>query len=99
MASKSKSNPLALEDTLRDLALLRASDLDLSSILASASASQSQHTEIDASVELSYEFAREARKAVKIQDKGAVEVQGSRVEDARTRLEDVMLGLEGSRDG
>ena len=99
MSSKPKSNPFALEDTLRDLALLRASDLDLSSLLTATTSPKTPvqpegQSEVDISVELSYEFAREARKAIKIQNREGVDVQGERVEEARSKLEGVLHGLE-----
>ncbi|ETW80964.1 hypothetical protein HETIRDRAFT_102028 [Heterobasidion irregulare TC 32-1] len=99
MSSKSKSNPFALEDTLRDLALLRVSDLDLSSLLTATTSPKTPvqpegQSEVDISVELSYEFAREARKAIQIQNREGVDVQGERVEEARSKLEGVLHGLE-----
>ncbi|EKM54009.1 uncharacterized protein PHACADRAFT_257579 [Phanerochaete carnosa HHB-10118-sp] len=89
----SKANPLSLNDTLRDLALLRACDLDLASVLPPESASDTK-SPADESVDRSYEFVREARGALKVQNRGEVERQGSRVEDIRGTLEDTKRGLE-----
>ncbi|KAI0266982.1 hypothetical protein BC834DRAFT_791328, partial [Gloeopeniophorella convolvens] len=93
--------PLSLEDTLRDLAILRASDVDLSAILAStapgsvptSAPSTDTPTKVDESVARSYEFVREARAAIKIKNRGDAEAQGERVDDVRNKLEDVVAGL------
>jgi hypothetical protein len=99
----SKSKPLPLGETLRDLALLRASDLDLSSFLPATSstsvqtattADDSQRATIDHSVVRSYEFAVEARKTIRIFNRGDIDSQGSKVENVRSQLEDVLKGLE-----
>jgi hypothetical protein len=102
----SSKSPLPLSDTLRDLALLRASDVNLSQPLAEASKrSQAQTTtrarqdedaaEVDASVARSYEFATEARKAIRMLHRGVVDAQGARVERVRAQLEEL---IEGVRD-
>lgn len=100
MASKSK--PLPLGDTLRDLALLRATDLDLASLLSSEVATPRDDSSNDAadeqginsSVERSYEFVSEARKAIKVLNRGEVDKQGVKVEDVRSKLEDTLRGLQ-----
>lgn len=89
----SKPNPLSLNDTLRDLALLRACDVDFSALVAQPAADE-QRSEADASVDRSYEFVREARAALKVLNRGEVEQQGERVESIRGTLEDVAQGLE-----
>jgi hypothetical protein len=90
--------PLALEDTLRDLAVLRASSVDLAAVLNNntAGATAAPLPATDASVLRSYEFARAARAAIKIRNRGDVEAQVERVNDVRDKLEDVAAGL---RDG
>ncbi|KAI0915821.1 hypothetical protein AcW1_003683 [Taiwanofungus camphoratus] len=108
MASKSKASPLPLSDTLRDLALLRASDCDLSSVLSNTLASSSPNLQskpldpisdrehsIDDPVTRSYEFVRETRAVIRLLNRGEVERQGERLEGVRSRLEDVLQGLEG----
>jgi hypothetical protein len=92
--------------TLRDLALLRASDVDLSGPLADAlkrsqtttNASKGTETasEVNESVERSYVFANEARKAVRMLHRGAVDDQGARVEQVRAELEELTHGIGGS---
>jgi hypothetical protein len=96
----SKLKPLPLSDTLRDLALLRVSDLDLSSLLPATSSGSVQtttspnDTNVDSSVSQSYEFATEARNVIRILNRGDVESQGGKVENVRSQLEDVLKGLE-----
>lgn len=95
----SKTQPLALSDILRDLALLRVSDIDLDSLLPldSTTSDTSIGTDkdnIDLSVRNSYEFASEARKAIKLLNRGDVDTQGGKVEDLRSQLEDMLKGLE-----
>ena len=99
MSTKKKGNPLPLGDTLRDLALLRASDCDLASALTSQAAlpnTSSSHLnqDVNASVESSYEFVKETRAAIRLLHRGEVDKQGGRLEDVRSRLEDVVAGLE-----
>lgn len=89
-----KPDPLPLNDTLRDLALLRASDLDLSALLDQPADAHGSKSAVDATVDRSYELAREARAALKILHRDEVETQGSRVEGIRNLLEDVKGGLD-----
>lgn len=99
MSSKSKPNPLPLADTLRDLAFLRATDFDLSSVLPAVSLPSSTsvtENDVEESVKKSYEFVTEARAALKILNRQEVEKQGERLEGVRNRLEDVVAGLEGA---
>lgn len=93
-AMASKANPLPLSDTLRDLALLRSCDIDLSTLLPSVSSTSAPDaSEADALVARSYEFVREARAALRIMNREQVDEQGGRVEDIRNALEDVVRGL------
>lgn len=95
--------PLSLEDMLHDLAVIRASDIDLAAILSSTTTSpsppvprsRSPATETDASVARSHEFARSARAAIRIKNRGDVEAQGERVNNVRGQLEEVVEGLAG----
>ncbi|KAH9023121.1 hypothetical protein EDB84DRAFT_478012 [Lactarius hengduanensis] len=98
-AMKKDAPPLALEDTLRDLAILRASGVDLATVLApttasAVSVSTTTATASDTSVARSYEFARAARAAIAISNRGDVEAQVERVNDVREKLEDVAAGLQ-----
>ena len=97
----SKAQPLALSDALRDLALLRVSDIDLDSLLppdttTSDTLSGMGKGDVDLSVRNSYEFASEARKVIKLFNRGDVDTQGAKVEDLRSQLEDVLKGLVGA---
>jgi hypothetical protein len=97
----SNHKPLPLSSTLRDLALLRASDIDLTSLLPPKPTPSSEpdfvaKVDVDDSVRRSYEFAREARAAVKILNNGEVDREGARLETGvRNQLEDVLKGLGG----
>jgi hypothetical protein len=94
-AKRAVTNPLGLEDTLHDLAVIRSSDIDLAAILASAMPEPSPMAAapVGASVARSHEFVQAARAAIKIKNKGDVEAQGGRVNDVRGQLEEVVEGL------
>jgi hypothetical protein len=93
MAKAKTTSPLPLPDVLRDLAVLRASDVDLDSLVPKAGEGQ------DAVVESSYEFVREAREALGMHNRGKADIQGERVERVRSSLEellDVCIGTSGA---
>ncbi|TFK75329.1 hypothetical protein BDN72DRAFT_511704 [Pluteus cervinus] len=90
--------PFALGDTLRDLALLRASDVDLSTLVPPNADLTSSVNEVENAVGGSYDFVREARAAIKIHNRGETDTQGKRVEELRSRLEEVQDGI-GSKRG
>ncbi|KAL4248024.1 hypothetical protein ABKN59_002402 [Abortiporus biennis] len=105
MAEKhSKPNPLPMSETLRDLAMLRVSEIDFSSLLPSdentmdTSSQTDQDKKVDDIVEKSFEFVKEARAAIKIQNRGDVEKEGAKVEVVRSRLEDVIIGLDTAKE-
>lgn len=105
----SDSKPLPLEDTLHDLAILRASDIDLSKCIPEASGPKVLAALSEASSQLSgdvkngqdevlaqsYEYVKECRAAIRLLHRGSVDVQGGRADDIRGTLEDVLVGLEG----
>ncbi|KAH8828124.1 hypothetical protein DL96DRAFT_1601838, partial [Flagelloscypha sp. PMI_526] len=101
MSSKHQQQPLPLTETLRDLALLRASDISLSPLVSpnpptdGAAPRQSGTLEgtpdANSSVERSYQFVIEARKAIRIHN--SEETQAARVDELRAKLEDVTQGL------
>ena len=73
----SKANPLPLEKTLRDLALIRACEINLSELVPNTqNASDELSEDSSASVERSYEFVKEARAALKLLNREEVEKQG-----------------------
>jgi hypothetical protein len=83
-----KTKPFPLGNTLRDLALLRASEIDISGLLPTTM--NTNHATFDGAVEESYELVREARKALKIQNGCSVGRQGERVEEVRNKLEELV---------
>jgi hypothetical protein len=95
--TSTKPGALPLSETLRDLALLRASDVDLAPALAAAAIPAQTpapgDAAVDASVDASYELAREARAAVRLLDRGEVDRQGARVDALRGVLEEVLAGV------
>ncbi len=110
MPANKDANPLALSDTLRDLAILRASDIDLAGLLASIpgvapSASQTigrpqilDDTERGVLINKSYTFVSEAKAAMKIMNSGMVDNQGARIEEVRAGLKEVVKGLGDESD-
>ncbi|KAF8054162.1 hypothetical protein FPV67DRAFT_1011162 [Lyophyllum atratum] len=96
MSKAKDGKPLALANTLRDLALLRVSDLDVSALLPSPAASSNDilaNDLVNDSVDQSYLFVREARTAMRIHDRADVAVQGGRVEDVRGKLDELASGV------
>lgn len=83
--------PLPLGNVLRDLALLGGSEVKVSALLPTpTTAVNTKHAGIDATVWESYEFAREARKVMKMQNGGMVGCQGERIEKVRSKLEELL---------
>jgi hypothetical protein len=91
-SSKNKQ-PLPLADTLRDLALLRASDVDLASVLPDRDGAAKPDMNAQ-SVQRSYEFVKEARATLRLQNRGDLDHHGDNVERIREGLEEVVKGLE-----
>ena len=77
-----------MSNILRDLAVMRANDVDLDQLNEST-----PRDELDESVEMAREFSKEARAALKIQNQELVEDEGKRIDELRGRLEDVVSGL------
>lgn len=92
-AANGDGYPLPLEDTLRDLALLRASELDLSVLVQEGTSN-----EAPGDVERSYAFAREARAVIRMDNRCEVEKQGERLEGVRSTVEDALGGLGNLKD-
>lgn len=84
-----KEGGLPLSVTLRDLAVLRASEVDLSKALPPQEASPD-----DEYLQRSLEFAKEARKALKLANNDSVERQGARIEEIRAMGEQILDALE-----
>jgi len=77
---------LTLQDTLRDLAFLRVSDIDLGTVLP-ASKRGSEHED---AFKLSQELVRDGREVVRIQERGLVEKEGVKLDGIRERLEEIV---------
>lgn len=94
-ATTKDTKALPLADTLRDLALLRASDVDLTALLPSNAKQDSLHVvgEDKGSLEDSSEFIKEARKALKVHDRGEIEAQGKKLEEVSEKYEALLAGL------
>ncbi|KAJ7078900.1 hypothetical protein B0H15DRAFT_788435 [Mycena belliarum] len=88
------AKPLPLSGTLRDLALLRASGLDISSLVRTSLETQTPQSTADSTVERSYELVQQARAAIKIYNRGDVDNVGSGVEAIRTKVEELSKGLQ-----
>ncbi|KIJ67480.1 hypothetical protein HYDPIDRAFT_108256 [Hydnomerulius pinastri MD-312] len=91
----SKSKPLALSDTLRDLALLRASDVDFSDLLPAetSTAVTPENLELLRFTERSHEFAAETRAALRIYNSGELQRKRSEVLKVQGELDEVLKGL------
>jgi hypothetical protein len=89
----SKGTPLPLHDTLRDLALLRASSIDLSDLIADDTTSSQAPREVEESTIQSYAFVREARTALRMHDSGETQKQASRIEMLQVELVNVLGSL------
>lgn len=83
---------LPLSETLRDLALLRASEVDLASLLPAEETAVQDEGNL--AVAESAEFIAEARKAIRVHDRGDVEVQGRKVDEVRRKYEELLEGIE-----
>jgi len=94
MASSSAKDkqPLPLADTLRDLAVLRASEVDLASVLSNCDGAATVDTNAE-SAQRSYEFVKEARAVLRLQNRGDLDQHGESVERVREGLEEVVKGL------
>ena len=94
MTSKARK-PLQLSDVLRDLALLRASALDIPEIFKAAQQDSdiishaSSSPESVPSVAASYNYVAMVRAAIKLKDSGKLEAEGKKIEDTRNRFEEL----------
>ncbi|KAG1785562.1 uncharacterized protein HD556DRAFT_1421866 [Suillus plorans] len=92
----SKGIPLPLHDTLRDLALLRASSVDLSGLIADDTMSSQASKEaegVEESTIQSYAFVREVRTALRMHNSGEAQKQATRIEKVQVELVDVLRSL------
>ena len=89
--SKEKEHGLPLAAVLRDLALLRASGVDLLSLVPGTG--ESHDGVIEGSVAASYSFVEEGRRVIRLHDRGDLGAEGEKVEAIRAELEGVAKGL------
>ncbi|KAH7888445.1 hypothetical protein F5I97DRAFT_700963 [Phlebopus sp. FC_14] len=94
----SKTKPLALTDTLRDLALLRASGVDLSSLVTGRDAlpdesRENLEPEVLRSTQRSYEFVAESRAALRIYNSGELLKKSAEVQKVQGELDEILDGL------
>jgi len=95
---KSETKPLPLSDVLRDLAHIRASGLSSSQLYPSQALQSAQNgdskVEIDSSVAGSYAFVQTARSAIRLDHSGKLDLQGTKLEGIRDRIDGVVEGLQ-----
>lgn len=100
--SSNKPNPLPLGDVLRDLAVLRASDVDLSDGTSFPDAESSDGAnDVDGtqkSVQQSYQFVREAREALKVHQRGDLDKQGAKLDLLCNKLGELRDGARGDNN-
>lgn len=88
-----KSKPFALADTLHDLALIRASDVDLSGLIPDRTTSITEEPGVLKSVELSHEFVAETRAALRAYNSGDMQRKNVEIQKAQAQLEELLRGL------
>ena len=97
---KLPSKPLPLSDVLRDLAVLQSSgcgipELFKTPVMNDTQAEEGSISRVDSSVSLSYEYVKESRAAIRLHDSGKLEVQGTKIEGARSKYEGLLDGIDG----
>lgn len=93
--SKASANVLPLAGVLRDLAVLRASEIELpDSLLRSEHGMQIRTpSPVTTSVNSSYEYTKAARMAIKLHSSGRVDAEGAKVDDIQKKIEDLLSNL------
>lgn len=97
---KLPSKPLPLSDILRDLAVLRSSGRGIPELfkipaMNDTKAEEGSASRVDSSVSLSYEYVKESRAAIRLHNSGKLEMQGAKVEEARSKYEALLDGIDG----
>ena len=95
MSNKKQSQAFPLKDVLRDLAVLRVSDIELATLLPSTAAqTDTEHAKSLADLPKSYEYVQNARAVIRIKDRGRLDSEVSDpLEKSRTILDEVLKGL------
>ncbi|KAK7472888.1 hypothetical protein VKT23_000996 [Stygiomarasmius scandens] len=94
MTSKKDAKAFPPSGILKDLALLRTSDIQLGGLVPGTASNTGEDLP---ELERSYAFVREARAAIKAHDSDAVERQADRLETVRGGLEEALKGLDQGR--
>lgn len=94
--AKGSAKFLPLSDILHDLAVLRASGVETLD-KCSDNAQIYVSTPVDASVASSYEYTQAARKIIRLHDSNKVEREGARIDDLRSKLEDLLKELDANK--
>ena len=89
--AKASTKFLALADILHDLAVLRATEVEISK---SNDTQTDSSTPVAVSVASSYEYTRAARNMIRLHDSNKVEREGARIDDLRSKLEDLLEELD-----
>ncbi|EGN99559.1 hypothetical protein SERLA73DRAFT_179638 [Serpula lacrymans var. lacrymans S7.3] len=97
---------LQKNEILRDLAIFRASDIDLSKLIPDEINKETRPSEgadaveaeaIRVSTERSYEFVKETRAVLDAFNRGDPEAQGKKIEEIQSKLEEVIKDLSSLR--
>ncbi|KAF9219583.1 hypothetical protein BS17DRAFT_789028 [Gyrodon lividus] len=88
----SKSKPLALNNTLRDFALLRASGVDFSSLLPTRT-DTTESPDLSMSTERSHKFVDETRAALRVYNSGELQKKRDELQKVQGELDEVLRGL------
>ncbi|KAL4074339.1 hypothetical protein J3A83DRAFT_4092284 [Scleroderma citrinum] len=91
--AQQRLKPLALADTLRDLALIRASDIDLSAVISDQNSRPLDDPEVAKSTVQSHEFVAETRAALRAYNSGDLQKKNVELQRVQAELEEVLRGL------
>ncbi|KAK1229171.1 hypothetical protein PQX77_007743 [Marasmius sp. AFHP31] len=95
MSNKKQAQSFPLKDVLRDLAVLRVSDIELATLLPSpAIQTDPEPSQSSAELQRSYEYVQNARAVIRIKDRGTLDSEVSNpLEKSRNTLEETLKGL------
>jgi hypothetical protein len=91
--AKASTNFLPLADILHDLAVLRASEVEISR----TNDTQTDPPTVAASVASSYEYCQAARRVIRLHESNKVEREGARIDDLRSKLEELLGELDAGK--
>ncbi|KAJ8077038.1 hypothetical protein PM082_001461 [Marasmius tenuissimus] len=95
MSNKKQAQSFPLKDVLRDLAVLRVSDIELATLLPSTTTQiDSEPSQTTTELQQSYEYVQNARAVIRIRDRGTLDSEVSDpLEKSRNTLEEALKGL------